>query len=80
MTKLLSILKETRPENNFENSADFLEDNLLDSLDIVTILSEIETICGIEIDFADIEEDDFASVDSILELVKRSGGDTELLK
>ena len=80
MSKLMEILKDTRPENNFETSTNFLEDDYLDSLDIVTVLSEIEDICDIEIDYADITETDFESEETILSLVERSGGNTELLK
>jgi len=80
MSKLMEILKDTRPENDFENSTNFLEDDFLDSLDIVTVLSEIEDICGIEIDYADIAETDFETEETILGLVTRSGGDAALLR
>lgn len=80
MSKLMEILKDTRPENDFESSTNFLEDDYLDSLDIVTVLTEIEDICSIEIDYADIAETDFETEESILGLVARSGGDTALLK
>lgn len=80
MSKLMEILKDTRPENDFETSTNFLEDDYLDSLDIVTVLSEIEDICGIEIDYADITETDFETEETILGLVERSGGNTDLLK
>lgn len=80
MSKLMEILKDTRPENDFETSANFLEDGYLDSLDIVTVLTEIEDICNIEIEYADIAETDFESEETILELVARSGGNVDLLK
>lgn len=80
MSKLMEILKDTRPENDFETSTNFLEDDYLDSLDIVTVLTEIEDICGIEIDYADITETDFETEETILGLVERSGGNTDLLK
>lgn len=76
----MDILSDTRPDNDFKNSANFLEDGLLDSLDIVTVLTEIEDICNIEIDYADITETDFESEDSILKLVKKSGGNADLLE
>lgn len=79
MSKLMEILKDIRPENDFESSTNFLEDNYLDSLDIVTLLTEIEDICGIEIEYADITEHDFETEATILRLVTRSGGNPELL-
>lgn len=80
MSKLMEILKDTRPENDFETSTNFLEDDYLDSLDIVTVLTEIEDICGIEIDYADITETDFETEETILGLVERSGGNADLLR
>ena len=80
MSKLMEILKDTRPENDFETSTNFLEDDYLDSLDIVTVLNEIEDICNIEIDYADITETDFETEETILGLVARNGGNIELLK
>lgn len=41
--KVLSILKEIRPEFDFEESDNFVEDGYLDSFDIVTLVSELET-------------------------------------
>ena len=80
MSKLMEILKNTRPECDFESSNDYLEDGFFDSLTIVTVLTDIEKICNIEIDIVDIEEEDFVSEDSILRMVERFGGNVDLLK
>ena len=37
--KILEILAELRPEFDFENSSDFIEDGLLDSFDIASLIS-----------------------------------------
>ncbi len=76
----MSILKKNKPDCNYETSSNFLEDNLLDSLAIVSLLTEIENICGIEIDVVDIEEDDLISEKNLLDMVKRFGGDISLLQ
>ena len=80
MSKIMSILKKNKPDCNYETSSNFLEDNLLDSLAIVSLLTEIESICGIEIDVVDIEEDDLINEKSLLDMVKRFGGDISLLQ
>ena len=80
MSKIISILKKNNPNCNYETSSNFLEDNLLDSLAIISLLTEIETICGIEIDVVDIEEDDLINEKSLLDMVKRFGGDISLLQ
>lgn len=80
MSKIMSILKKNKPDCNYETSSNFLEDNLLDSLAIISLLTEIENICGIEIDVVDIEEDDLINEKSLLDMVKRFGGDISLLQ
>ena len=38
--KILKILSEIRPEFDFKTSQDFFEDGMLDSFDLVTLVSE----------------------------------------
>lgn len=80
MSKLMSILKETRPDCDFENSNNYLDDGFFDSLTIIKVLTEIEAICDIEIDIVDIEEEDFFCEENILNMVEKLGGDITLLK
>ena len=42
MEQIYKILEEIRPEFDFKESNDYIEDGLLDSFDIVTVVSEIE--------------------------------------
>ncbi|MBQ7203710.1 MAG: hypothetical protein IJS03_06825 [Eubacterium sp.] len=80
MSKIISILKNIKPDCDFENSLDYLEDGLLDSLTIITLLTEIENICGIEIDVVDIDEEDLINEESLLKMTERFGGDISLLQ
>ena len=41
MEKLLAILKSLHPEVDFEITEDLVDDGILDSLDIVTLVTEI---------------------------------------
>ena len=50
MEQIYKILEEIRPEFDFKESNDYIEDGLLDSFDIVTVVSEIEAAFGILID------------------------------
>ena len=43
MEALLEILKELHPEVDFETCDTLIDDKILDSFDIVTIISEINT-------------------------------------
>lgn len=72
--KIYALLNQIRPECNFLASEDFLADGLLESLDIVLIVNSMEEEFGIKIDAFDIVPENFNSLDSMLELVRRNGG------
>lgn len=70
--KIIQILAELRPEFDFTEDVNFIEEGMLDSFDIVTLVSEIEENCGVAIGGADILPENFASLDAIVELVNKS--------
>ena len=63
--EILGMLKELRPEHAFAESADFIEDGLLDSFDIISMIDMLEEKYGIEVDAADIIPDNFRSAETI---------------
>ena len=69
---VLAILADIRPEFDFTEEVDFIEQGMLDSFDIVTLVSEIEEKCGVAISGADIIPENFASVDAIVDLINKS--------
>lgn len=71
---ILEMLKEIRPEFDFEDSEDFVMDGLLDSFDIITLSNMLEEKYSITIDGLDIVPENFASLAAIEALVKKSGG------
>ncbi|MBR4946960.1 MAG: acyl carrier protein [Clostridiales bacterium] len=74
---ILNMLEEIKPEFDFNDSEDFVMDGLLDSFDIITLISMLEEKYGISIDGLDIVPENFSSVDSIVNLVIKSGGKAE---
>ena len=68
---VLSVLKNMKDDVDFESSKDFIEDGLLDSFDIVTLVGELEDAFDIEISGRDIVPENFVSLDSIEEMVKK---------
>lgn len=70
--KVLSILKEIRPEFDFEESDNFVEDGYLDSFDIVTLVSELETAFDVVIDGLDVLPENFETVGDICNMVNKS--------
>lgn len=67
-------MTEIRPEFDFESSSDFIEDGYLDSFDLVTLVAELDETFNISIDGLDIVPENFMSVETIAEVVKKNGG------
>lgn len=73
--KIISILNELRPEFDFSvEGIDFIEEGMLDSFDVVGLVDSLDKEYGISINGVDIIPENFATVDSIVQLVTRNGG------
>jgi acyl carrier protein len=73
MNQLEAILQEIRPEYDFTESQDFIADQMLDSFDLVTLVSELDRRLGISIDGADIVPDNFRNLAAIRSLLAKYG-------
>lgn len=71
--QIVRILTDLRPEFDFTVNANFIEEGMLDSFDIVALVSELDSEFGISIDGMDILPENFASVESIEMLLKKNG-------
>ncbi|ADL33167.1 phosphopantetheine-binding protein [Butyrivibrio proteoclasticus B316] len=71
MERLLTLLKQVNSEVDFENNKSLVTDGVLDSIDIISIVSSIEEEYSIEIDPTEIDPDNFESAEAILEMIKR---------
>lgn len=74
MERIYNILVEIKPENDFKASGDFIEDGLLDSFDVITLIDILEEKFGVSIDGLDIVPENFCSAEAIAALVKKNGG------
>ena len=72
---ILAMLMELRPEFDFKDSDNFVMDGLLDSFDIISLISMMEEKYDVKIDGLDIVPDNFSSVESIENLIKKSKGE-----
>ena len=70
--KIIAILSELRPEFDFSEEVDFIEEGMLDSFDIVSLIDEIESAFGVSISGADVLPENFCNVDAICETIKRN--------
>ena len=72
-SRIVEILKEIRPEFEFEGVENFFEEGMLDSFDLVTLVSTLESEYQVKIDGASILPENFANVDAIVALMEKSG-------
>ena len=73
MKKILDILGAIRPEFNFGDSCNFFDDGMLDSLDLITLVSDLDKAYGISIDGMDILPENFLNVEAIARLLGKTG-------
>ena len=70
--KIVEILKEIRPEFEFEGVENFFDEGMLDSFDLMTLVATLDERFSIKIDGTDILPENFANVDAIVALVEKS--------
>ncbi len=67
---ILEILEELRPDVDFENETKLIDDKILESFDIVSIVSEFTDEFDITIRPKDLVPENFNSVDAMEKLIK----------
>ncbi len=71
MDELLEILNELRPDVNFDVETALVDDNVLDSIDIVALIAEISDRFDIEIPAEEIVPENFNSADALWRMLRR---------
>ncbi len=71
--KILEILSTIRPECDFTEDVDFMEAGMLDSYDIVTLVTNMEITFGFRINGTDVVPENFGSIDSMIALLEKYG-------
>jgi len=74
MEELIKILEEIRPDLDFEAEKSLIDDGVLDSFDIISIVGEINDAFEIEINVADLLPENFNSVEAMYELIEKLKG------
>jgi acyl carrier protein len=70
--KVIKILSGIRPEFDFSQNVDFINEGMLDSFDIVTLVDAIEEECDVAILGSDILPENFCSIDAIINTIEKS--------
>ena len=71
MEQLLAILSDLRPDVDFAGSARLIDDGILDSFDIVSLVSELNDAFDVDINVSHLVPENFNSPDAMLALVRR---------
>ena len=73
MQTIEEILRGIRPEFDFTASQDFIGEGMLDSFDLVTLVSDLDKAYDISISGGDIVPEHFRSITSIQNLLEKYG-------
>lgn len=70
MEDLMEILRDLRPDVDFEKETALIDDGILGSFDITALVNEIMDVFDIEISMADLEPENFNSAQAIYEFIQ----------
>ncbi|MEI3418786.1 MAG: acyl carrier protein [Blautia sp.] len=69
--RILEVVRAIRPDVDFEKETALIDDEILDSFDVIQIVTELMEEFGIFIDADDIEPENLNSLEGIREMVER---------
>ena len=71
MDELLEILNDVQPGVDFENETHLIDNHLLDSLSIISLVAELEDTFDVTIPAVEIIPDNFNSAEAMMEMIQR---------
>jgi len=71
MDKLLKILQDMHPEVDYETHQTLVDDKILDSFDIITLVAEINDVLDVAIPAEELVPENFNSYAALSTLVER---------
>ena len=69
--QLLELLEEIRPDVDFENEKQLITDGVLDSFDIVSMVTAMNDEFDIEIEVGNLVPDSFNSIEGMMALIEK---------
>ena len=67
---VLNLLKEVLPQIDFTASERLVDDGILDSISIITLVSELSAEYDIEFDLAQLKPENLNSIDAIVNTIQ----------
>lgn len=71
MEQLMKILNDLRPDVDFNAGLNLIDDGILDSFDIVSLVGELNDAYDIDINVEDLLPENFNSPKAMLELIDK---------
>ena len=71
METLMEILNEIDDSIDYENEKALIDDHILDSFGVITLVSELEDAFGIEIEAAELVPENFNSAEALWKMIQR---------
>lgn len=71
MEELLKILSDLHPDVDYEAEKKLIDDMILDSLDIVNLITEISEVFDVNITAKDIVPENFNSAEALYALIQK---------
>lgn len=75
MNELLEILEDIQPDADYETCTTLIDDGILDSFAILSIVSELEDAFGVQVTPAEIIPENFNSAQALWNMVRRLQGE-----
>ena len=70
--EIIEILNEMRPDFDFTEAVDFIEQGMLDSFDVINLVAKLEEKYDVNIDIMEFLPENFSSVEAVIGLVERA--------
>ncbi len=71
MEDLIRIMSEIRPDIDFEKETELIDNDILDSFDIIAIVGEVNSFYKIKINVNDLLPENFNSAEALYELITK---------
>ena len=71
MDELMEILQELHPEVDYETCTSLIDDKILDSFDIVTLITEVSDTFDVRIPASEIIPENFNSAEALWTLIEK---------
>ena len=71
MEALLEILNDLHPEVDYDTCTTLIDDSILDSVDVVTIVAEIDDAFDVAVPVEELTPENFNSAQAIYDMIQR---------